>query len=231
VNEGLHKNTWVPPNEEHNPYFTGFPERPDREICSSEVLVLGLKELDLSFNSIGNQGIEILATYMKCDYNTLVKLDVSNCKILTKGAITFLLAMGQQHTLQELNLSNNDINILSAANRDHTLKFPELLCNALEASICISLICLKLENCGLGDTEFTAIGQSLKHVNFLRQLYMKQNKITSLGMSSFCNQINTSTSRLEHVDISENKINDDCERELADAIRSKSLKRMILTGN
>ena len=172
MNEGLHKNTWVPPNEEHNPYFTGFPERPHKEICSSEALVLGLKELDLSFNPIGNQGIEILATYIKCDYNTLVKLDVSNCKIVTKGAVTFFLAMGQQHTIQELNLSNNDINISSAANRDHTLIFPELLCNALEASICISLVCLKLENCGLGDSEFMAIGQSLKQVNCLKQLHI-----------------------------------------------------------
>ena len=50
-------------------------------------------------------------------------------------------------------------------------------------------------------------------------------------MSSFCNQMNTSACLLEHVDISENKINDDCERELADALGSKSLKRMILKGN
>ena len=50
-------------------------------------------------------------------------------------------------------------------------------------------------------------------------------------MRSFCNQMNAATCLLEHVDISENKINDDCERELADALGSKSLKRMILKGN
>ena len=37
-----------------------------------------------------------MATFIKSQFNTLVKLNISDCKIKIKGAVTLFLAIGRQ---------------------------------------------------------------------------------------------------------------------------------------
>jgi hypothetical protein len=152
VTEGLHSNRPVSPNQKHNEYvpaFAGFDE-PGKEL-DEPLPEKGLKHLDLSSNPIGNAGIENLSTFIKSKFTTLVKLNVSDCKIKTKGAVTLFLAISRQTFLQELDLSKNDIGISSSTNRTYVQHHPSMLCTALEAGLPVSLTSLNLDMCTLCD--------------------------------------------------------------------------------
>lgn len=152
VTEGLCSNRPVSPNQKHNEYvlaFTGFDE-PGKAL-DDPIPENGLKHLDLSLNPIGNAGIEILSTFIKSRFNTLLKLNVSDCKIKTKGAVTLFLAIARQTFLQELDLSKNDIGISSSTNRTYVNHHPSMLCAALEAGLPLSLTALNLDMCTLCD--------------------------------------------------------------------------------
>jgi len=152
VTEGLNSNQPVSPNQKHNEYvpaFTGFDEA-GKEL-DDPIPEDGLKHLDLSLNPIGNAGIEILSTFIKSKITTLIKLNVSDCKIKTKGAVTLFLAISRQTFLEELDLSKNDIGISSSTNRMYVNHHPSMLCTALEAGLSVSLTSLNLDMCTLCD--------------------------------------------------------------------------------
>jgi len=190
VTEGLQSNRPVSPNQKHQEYvpaFTGFDEAgkvPDALVAQS-----GVKHLDLSVNPLGNAGIEGLATFIKSKFTTIVKLNVSDCKIRTKGAVTLFLAIARQTFLKELDLSKNDIGISSSTNRTYVGHHPGMLCTALEAGLPVSLASLNLDVCALADQECTAISEAMTKRNHLKTLSMRSNKITSSGMNTISGAI------------------------------------------
>ena len=105
----------------------------------------------MSLNPIDNAGIENLSTYIKSKAITIVKHNVSDCKIKTKGAVTLFLAISRQTFLLELDLSKNDIGISSSTNRTYVHHHPSMLCTALEAGLPVSLTSLNLDMCTLCD--------------------------------------------------------------------------------
>lgn len=152
MTEGLHSNRPVSPNQKHHEYVTAFAgfDGPGK-VPDAPVAQNGLRRLDLSVNPLGNAGIEALSTFIKSKFNTIVKLNVSDCKIKTKGAVTLFLAIARQTALEELDLSKNDIGITSSTNRTYVSHHPGMLCTALEAGVPVSLASLILDACTLSD--------------------------------------------------------------------------------
>lgn len=190
VTEGLNSNQPVSPNQKHNEYvpaFTGFDEA--RKELAEPIPEDGLKHLDISLNPIGNAGIEVLSTFIKSMFTTLIKLNVSECKIKTKGAVTLFVAISRQTFLQELNLSKNDIGASSSTNRSYVNHHSGMLCTALEAGLPVSLTSLNLDMCSLCDKECISIGEAMCKSNYLKTLSMKSNKITSTGMNAISGAI------------------------------------------
>lgn len=67
-----------------------------------------LKELDLSNNLLGHQGSEKLALYLGHKNCDLQKLNVSECGINGKGAISLFKGLKKCYTLQELKATKSD---------------------------------------------------------------------------------------------------------------------------
>jgi hypothetical protein len=190
VTEGLQGNRPVSPNQKHHEYvaaFTGFDE--PGKVPEAPVAQNGVKHLDLSVNPLGNAGIEGLATFIKSKFSTLVKLNVSDCKIKTKGAVTLFLAIARQTFLEELDLSKNEIGISSSTNRTYVGHHPGMLCTALAAGLPVSLSSLNLDMCTLSDQECAAISEAMTQKNHLKTLSLRSNKITSSGMNTISGAI------------------------------------------
>ena len=94
VTEGLLGNQAVAPNSPHNSHFLDPKEKID---VKAELLKRpvpnGLTDLDISLNHIGNQGVDILSTYIKSRFTSLIKLNISKCKIQVRGAVNIFRAI------------------------------------------------------------------------------------------------------------------------------------------
>ena len=58
--------------------------------CVGELLKVNnsLQELDVGYNSIGDDGISLVADGLQCN-NTLTKLEVQECEFSVKGTVVF----------------------------------------------------------------------------------------------------------------------------------------------
>lgn len=62
-------------------------------------VAVGLRSLDISFNSIGNKGAEYLGRFMQSKICYLSTLNASYCKIHMRGAVFLLQGIAKCKTL------------------------------------------------------------------------------------------------------------------------------------
>ena len=105
---------------------------------------------------------------------------MSECKILSKGAVALFRGIKRQVFLKDLNLSKNEIGIDSVTNRQYNNKNSGLLQIALTQALSTSLQNVIFDQCGLGDHEANAIADALSKNNYLKTLSLKQNGIKNV---------------------------------------------------
>ncbi|XP_073699608.1 NACHT, LRR and PYD domains-containing protein 3-like [Garra rufa] len=127
-----------------------------------------LRELDLSWNELGDSGVKNLSDLLMNPQFKLEKLDLHVCCITEKQCLILTSALKSNPShLRELNLSGNPITNTGVND----------LCDVLKDSHC-KLERLSLKDCGI--TDVSSLTQSLtntKALQFLKELDLSFNKI------------------------------------------------------
>lgn len=96
-------------------------------------------DLDISDNSVGNEGADILAEVInENQLGHMKKLNLSNCKIDFNGFYRIIFSLESNKRLEVLNFSKNNL---------HSDKFPLLKLNLMNCN----LKDLQLSKCKLGN--------------------------------------------------------------------------------
>ena len=152
-----------------------------------------LFELNISENSIGNEGLDVLSECITTSsLNYLRKLNLTECKITYEGIENLFYKLQNNKKLENLNLSKNNLS---------SDKFIQL-------RNCLSIINLKeirMAKCKIGNEGAIAIADSACNNNSIELLDLSENKIDDKGFSAFIN-VPIKNYSLEVLDVSKNLI-------------------------
>ncbi|XP_058622437.1 NACHT, LRR and PYD domains-containing protein 3-like isoform X1 [Onychostoma macrolepis] len=149
-----------------------------------------LRELDLSWNNLGDSGVKNLSDLLINTQCKLEKLDLCDCRITEKQSLILSSALNPSH-LRELNLSWNQITNTGV---NH-------LCDVLKDSDC-KLERLRLRSCGLTDEGCSAVTSALKsNPSHLRELNLSDNKLGDSGVKNLSDLLMNPQSKLEKLDL------------------------------
>ncbi|KAI7800360.1 putative NACHT [Triplophysa rosa] len=183
-----------------------------------------LRELDLSWNNIGNSGVKLISTGLQ---NPLCKLEILKlwkCGITAEGCVALSSALRSNPShLTELYLSWNKIG-------DSGVK---LICDVLENPHC-KLEILRLWSCSITDEGCVALTSALRsNPSHLRNLNLSENNVGDSGVKQICDVLENPLCKLEMLRLSWCNITDEGYAALASALRSNPshLRELDLTGN
>lgn len=181
-----------------------------------------IKELNLAGNKIGNEGCEYLSKMLSGDYDgfcTVVKLDLSDNEITTKGLSLLLAAMRINTQLNSVILrKNNFFNGLSE-------NFFQFLTDNLY------LETLDFSKCNLKCIGLTGVGEGLGRNKSLKTFILASNKIQDRGVDVICYGLCKNQS-LNCLDLTSNEIKNKGALSLAKALKSNAvLETLLLKDN
>ena len=162
-----------------------------------------LKELNISNNEITNVGATKIAEALQSNVS-LTKLDISNNTLSIKGASAISDCPKNNKTLQELNISSA---VLASSNRasDEEIFINLSPSNTLQYDI-LNIFHVNKLDISNNTVCSGVISSCIKNNEFLQDLNISENQITSNGARSIAEAIAVN-SRLRRLDISKNYIN------------------------
>ena len=198
-------------------------------IANNEIHCRGLKKglniikmskifaLNISNNSIGDEGISCLADALK-NFQNLKKLDVSFCNFEAIGFFYLLNILQNVKRIESLNVSGNNVK-----NGDFDyMRMP---------FINFGVKNLNMSKCSLGNKNTLVLGECLKNNETIRVLNISHNGITDQGFKSFQNLF-TKNNTIEKLDVSSNFISDVTAREFVKSMKfNRSLKKLNFYDN
>ncbi|XP_048051941.1 NACHT, LRR and PYD domains-containing protein 12-like isoform X4 [Megalobrama amblycephala] len=180
-----------------------------------------LRELVLTGNKIGDEGLMLLSDGLKDPHCKLEKLRLDNCNITAEGCAALTSALRSNSHLRELDLYENKIG-------DKGLK---LLSDGLKDPHC-KLEKLMLWYCDITAESCAALASALRSNSHLRELDLTENKIGGQGLMLLSDGLKDPHCKLEILTL------DNCDitavgcAALASALRSnKHLTELHLFGN
>ncbi|XP_051763715.1 NACHT, LRR and PYD domains-containing protein 12-like isoform X4 [Ctenopharyngodon idella] len=180
-----------------------------------------LRELDLSENKIGGQGLTLLSDELKDPHCKLEKLWLSQCNITDEGCAALTSALRSNSHLTELNLSENKIG-------DEGLM---LLSDGLMDPHC-KLENLMLSRCNITAEGCAALASALRSNSHLRELNLSGNIIGDGGLTLLSDGLKDPHCKLEKLWLFDCNITAEGCAALASALRSNShLRELNLSGN
>ena len=180
--------------------------------------------LDLSFNSITDQGVSHLCDALKHVNSNLAQLNLNQNSITDQGVLHLCDALKHVNcNLTQLNLIYNSITDQGVSH----------LCDALKHVNC-NLTQLNLSLNRITDQGVSHLCDALKHVNCkLTQLDLRHDSITDQGVSDLCDALKHVNCKLTQLDLSGNCITDQSVSHLCDALKHVNCKltQLDLSGN
>nr|KAF6398553.1 ribonuclease/angiogenin inhibitor 1 [Molossus molossus] len=180
-----------------------------------------LRELDLSYNQLGDAGLRLLCEGLldpQCHVERL-QLEYSNLTAASCEPLAAVLRTKQE--LKELVVNNNDIGEAGA----------RTLCQGLADSVC-PLESLKLESCGLTSANCQDLSGIVGAKASLRVLELGNNRLGDVGVAELCSGLLSPSSRLRTLWLWECDITASGCRDLCRVLRAKeSLKELSVAGN
>lgn len=168
------------------------------EKLKDAILHSHLRELDLSYNRIGNDGMKQVSQALTT-ISTLERLNLTHCEFNVKGAnfLFNVLAKGNQK-LKELVIDRNEIKMTGRGG-----KIREFI------TYNQGLNYLSMNSCKLGVEGAVQIADGLSKNRKLRTLLLSQNNFTDQGIFQIARSINKPGFNLEHLDVSKNAITEE----------------------
>ena len=183
-----------------------------------------LTQLNLSGNSIADQGVLHLCDALKEVNCKLTQLNLSRNSITDQGVLHLC------DTLKDVNCKLAQLNLLGNSIADQGVLH---LCDALKDVNC------KLTQLNLSENSITGQGvlhlcDALKYVNCkLTQLDLSFNSITDQGVLHLCDALKDVNCKLTQLNLSENSVTDQGVLHLCDALKDVNCKltQLYLSGN
>ncbi|XP_051764057.1 NACHT, LRR and PYD domains-containing protein 12-like isoform X44 [Ctenopharyngodon idella] len=180
-----------------------------------------LRELDLTWNKIGDECLMLLSDGLKDPHCKLETLKLFDCNITAEGCAALASALRSNSHLRELNLSGNIIG-------DGGLT---LLSDGLKDPHC-KLEKLRLEDCNITAEGCAALASALRSNSHLRELDLTDNIIGGGGLTLLSDGLKDPHCKLEKLRLEDCNITAEGCAALASALRSNShLRELDLTDN
>ncbi|KAM3140563.1 hypothetical protein pb186bvf_007375 [Paramecium bursaria] len=128
-----------------------------------------LTEIDLSFNPIGNSGMEYIARMFEKPNFQLKRIDLSGCEIKSLGIMRLFGGLSQNRFLESLTLDDNNFQ----GNGFNGIE--QLLISRCPISY------LSFSKCLISPEGADAIGNGLERNRYLRTLILRDNRIGDVG--------------------------------------------------
>ncbi|KAI4891305.1 hypothetical protein NFI96_010097 [Prochilodus magdalenae] len=183
-----------------------------------------LKELDLSNNGVQDSGVDVLSDGLKSSHCKLEILRLAVCK-LRQESCDALQSVLQTETscLKELELSNNDLLDLGV----------EKLAVGLQSSHC-KLIILRLANCNLTAVSIVTLSAALQTENSsLKELDLSNNDVQDSGVQTLSDGLKSSHCKLEILRLAVCKLSQESCDALQSVLQTETscLKELELSNN
>ena len=218
-------------------YFYSTLKRSDM-LCK----LASLNHLDLSFNSLGVEGVVVLVSALNNANVHLHLLDLTGNGIGSEGAIVVLYDLNCRQDIEELVLAANDIkavvwgllkywtNLKKLDVSSNAIVVPSLLENCIRQR-CINLQVLNVGWCEMDSSETKALIDVLKLCTGLHELNLSWNEVDKEGVVELCEGLkywhNLKELRMAHIGIG-----GDSAVVLAEALQNcKALERIDLSCN
>uniref|UniRef100_A0A674BH18 NACHT domain-containing protein n=1 Tax=Salmo trutta TaxID=8032 RepID=A0A674BH18_SALTR len=183
-----------------------------------------LRELDLSYNDLGDRGVELLCvglTSPLCNIQTLV---LDGCKLTYESCETLASALQTPNSpLRELDLSYNDL-------EDRGVK---LLCVGLTSPLC-NIQTLVLDGCKLTYESCETLASPLQTPNSpLRELDLSYNDLGDRGVELLCVGLTSPLCNIQTLVLGQCGLTEGCCSDLASVLSSPNsqLKQLELRDN
>ncbi|KAM5316827.1 ribonuclease inhibitor isoform 2-T2 [Glossophaga mutica] len=150
-------------------------EASGRTLASMLRAAPSLRELDLSYNSLGDAGLQLLCEGLLDPQCHIESLELQYCSLSAASCEPLAAALRARRELRELVLNNNDFGEAGA----------RTLCQALADSACL-LESLKLESCGLTSANCQDLCGVLAAKASLRDLELGDNRLGDAGVAALC---------------------------------------------
>ena len=141
------------------------------EKLKQALLTTDLKELDVSGNPLGNQGIECVGQYVGHSSCVLERLNVGECKFQSQGAITLFGYARKNPYLKFLTMDKNDIRSRNSS--------------YLYQAIYQGLVYLSMNRCNIGDDGGQHIAEGVSRSKSLKTLLLQYNSLSDSAASCF----------------------------------------------
>ncbi|XP_074536876.1 NACHT, LRR and PYD domains-containing protein 12 [Halichoeres trimaculatus] len=182
-----------------------------------------MRKVDLTWNTIGDTGVEVLCKAVQHPLSKLQCLKFSDCELTDACCPLLMEAIMSEHcSLSELDLSVNELGQEGAL----------LLCQALSQPDC-PVTNLGLNRCELTEEVFRELGSVLKSgTSKLKSLLVGLNKVGDKGVKHLWDAVAHPNCLLEELDVEMTNLTDACVDDLCAAVRaSPTLKTLVLSNN
>ncbi|KAJ8253682.1 hypothetical protein COCON_G00202940 [Conger conger] len=147
-----------------------------------------LRDLDLSYNNLGDSGVELLCAGLMSPYCKLERLGLNTCDLTEKSCDTVASALQSNSPLRDLDLSYNSLG-------DSGVKF---LCTGLMSPSC-NLQRLGLNSCDLTEKSCDILVSVLSSSSPLRHLDLSYNNLRDSGVKLLCPGMMSPMCKLERL--------------------------------
>lgn len=183
--------------------------------------VPSLRELQLSYNQLGDAGLRLLCDGLLDPQCRLEALHLEDCGLTAAGCERLAAALRDKAELRELVLSSNAVGEEGA----------RALCQGLAAAPC-PLEALRLESCGLSSGSCEAVGAVLAAKDSLREVDVSSNQLGDAGVARLCAELLKARCRVQTLWLWECGLTAAGCRELSGVLRAKeSLRELSLADN
>nr|XP_061796600.1 NACHT, LRR and PYD domains-containing protein 3-like [Nerophis lumbriciformis] len=188
-----------------------------------------LRHLNLGWNHLSDEGVEILSKGLASPHCNLEVLKLLRCRITSKGCVSLAEALKLNHShLQELDLTRNDLSDEGVEILSKGLASPHCIIKILKLSWCsitkkgcVSLAeALKVTSSHLQELDLNGNNLSDEGVEILlkglasphciiKVLNLTMCKITKQGCVSLAEALKVTSSHLQELDLTENSLSDE----------------------